>query len=155
MDKAVTARSVQCRDYESILGKVRHASIEVPGSAGLFTPINMVLKERPRWVRVSEDIKEALSDFRLLLNTVVAEPTHVNKLVPGAPAYVGYCEVCRMGAGGVWLPGTKHIRPIVWRVEWLDNIKASLITRNNPNRTISVSNLEMAGLLLHYLVAGT
>ena len=37
-------------------------------------------------------------------------------------------------------------------MEWPGNIKAVLITRENPKGTISVSDLEMAGLLLHYLV---
>ena len=113
LDQAVRARSVQRRDYEKLLGKVRHALTGVPGSAGLFTPLNMALKERSRWVQVPEDVREALKDFCLLLNTAAAEPTHVNELVPGAPAYVGYCGACCMGAGGVWLLGTKHIDPIV------------------------------------------
>ena len=67
---------------------------------------------------------------------------------------MGYCDACCIRAGKVWLPGTKHIEPIMWQVKWPDNIKAALITRENPKRTISVSNLEMAGLLLHYLVLG-
>ena len=40
----------------------------------------------------------------------------------------------------------------MWRVEWPDNIKAVLVTRENPNVSLLVSNLEMTGLLLHYLV---
>ena len=60
--------------------------------------------------------------------------------------------MCQMGADRVWLLGTKRIALIVWRVEWPDDIKAALITRENSNGTISLSNLEMVGLLLHYLV---
>ena len=48
--------------------------------------------------------------------------------------------------------GTKLIDPVIWQVEWPDDIKAALVTRDNQNRTISMSNLEMVGLLLHYLV---
>ena len=58
------------------------------GFAGLFTLINMVLKERPRWIKVLEDVREALSDFCLLLNTAAAKLTNVKELVPGALAYM-------------------------------------------------------------------
>jgi len=152
INQAVSAWSMRRCDYEKLLGRVRHAALGVPGSAGLFTPLNMALRDKSRWVRINGDVREALVDFRLLLHTAAAEPTHVNELVPGPPAVVGYCDACRMGAGGVWLSGTKHLEPIVWRVEWPDDIKAALITRDNPNGTISVSDLEMAGLLLQYLV---
>ena len=152
IDRAKAARSIPRRDYEKLLGKIRHASLGVPGSAGLFTPLNMALRERSRWARLSLEVKEALGDFRVLLKSAAKEPTHVNELVPGTPAFVGYCDACRMGAGGVWLLGTKVVAPIVWRVEWPDDIKAALVTRENPSGTISVSDLEMAGLLLHYLV---
>ena len=152
IDKTVATRSVQRRDYKKILGKVRHAAMGVPGSGGLFTPLNMALKDQTRWVHIPADVKEALKDFRLLLNTAATEPTHVHELVPGTPAYVGYCNACRMGAGGVWLSGTKPVQPIVWRVEWPDDIKMALITREHPDGSLSVCDLEMAGLLLHYLV---
>ena len=49
----------------------------------------------------------------------------------------------------MWLSGTKHIEPVVWQVEWPEDIKAALITRENPNGTVSVSNLEMGSLLIH------
>ena len=118
----------------------------------MFTPLNMALQNKLCWVRINKDVQEALTDFCMLLNTEAAEPMHVHELVPGAPAVVRYCDAYRMGAGGVWLSGTKHIKPVVWRVEWLDDIRAALVTQDNPNRTIYVSDLEMAGLLLQYLM---
>ena len=57
-----------------------------------------------------------------------------------------------MGTGGVWLSRTKNIEPVVWLVEWPNDIKAALVTQDNPNRMISVSDLEIVGLLLQYLV---
>ena len=109
INQTVATRSVQQRDFEKLLRKVRHAAMGVPGCGGLFTPLNMALKQQTRWVRILADVKEALKDFRLLLNTAAAEPTHVHKLFPGTPAYVGYCGACCMGAGGVWVSGTKPV----------------------------------------------
>ena len=78
--------AVQRRNYKKLLGKVRYALMGVPGSDGLFTPINMALKEQSKWVKMSADVKEALKDFCLLLNTAAANPAHVNELVQGALA---------------------------------------------------------------------
>ena len=151
IDRAKAARSIPRRDYEKLLGKIRHASLGVPGSAGLFTPLNMALRERSWWARLSLEVKEALGDFRVLLKSAAKEPTHVNELVPGTPAFVGYCDACRMGAGGVWLLGTKVVAPIVWRVEWPDDIKADLNSDDNLTGRITNSDLEMAWILLLWL----
>ena len=59
-----------------------------PGSAGLFTLLNIALRDKAWWVRMSEEVQEALADFRLLLKTAATESTHVDQLVLGAPAYV-------------------------------------------------------------------
>ena len=109
----LSARNVRRRDYKKLLGRVRHALLGVLGSAGLFTPLNMALRDKSRWVQINSEVHETLADFCLLLSTAVAEPTHVNKLVPGELAHVGYCNACRMGTGGVWLLGTKQLNPVV------------------------------------------
>ena len=61
-----------------------------------------------------------------------------------------------LGAGGVWFP-SPHLparrgfdnRPILWRLKWPQDIIDSLVTDSNPNGTISNSDLELAGGLLH------
>ena len=50
IDQTLSARSVWRRDYEKLLGRVQHASLGVPGSAGMFTLLNMALKDRLCWV---------------------------------------------------------------------------------------------------------
>ena len=40
----------------------------------------------------------------------------------------------------------------MWRVEWPDAIRATLATTNNPNGTITNSDLELAGAVLPILV---
>jgi hypothetical protein len=68
------------------------------------------------------------------------------------PGYLGYCDASKLGAGGVWLLGTRKLSPIVWRVEWSKDIRRSVVSFENPNGTITNSDLEMAGMRLHYLV---
>ena len=47
INQMVAARSVQRRDYKKLLRKVRHAAMGVPGSQGIFTPLNMTLRSKP------------------------------------------------------------------------------------------------------------
>ena len=54
--------------------------------------------------------------------------------------------------GGVWLPGTKPLAPVVWRVEWPQEVKDALMTWETPKGTINNSDLEMVEELLEWLV---
>jgi hypothetical protein len=41
---------------------------------------------------------------------------------------------------------------IIWRVEWPEDIGNNVVSFDNPSGTITNSDLEMAGMLLHFLV---
>jgi hypothetical protein len=41
---------------------------------------------------------------------------------------------------------------VVWRVEWPTNIPQNIVSFDNPNSKITNSDLEMADMLIHYLV---
>jgi len=61
-------------------------------------------------------------------------------------------HTCKFGAGGVWMNGTDPLDYYVWRVEFLPEIQAKLVTAENLNGTITISDLELAALLIHWLV---
>jgi hypothetical protein len=67
-------------------------------------------------------------------------PTHFRELVVGNPGYVDYYDASKLGAGGVWLLGIYLLQPV------------NVVSFSNPNGTITNSDLEMAGMVLHYLV---
>jgi len=50
----------------------------------------------------------------------------------------------------VWLQ--MPITPIVWHVEFPQEIQAKMVSYNNLKGTISNSDLEILGLILHWLV---
>jgi hypothetical protein len=72
--------------------------------------------------------------------------------VVSIPSYISYCDASKLGAGGVWLSGALHLSPIVWHVEWSPDIHANVVSFKNPSGAITNSDLEMAGMLLHFLV---
>ena len=97
-------------------------------------------------------VREALRDFGTLIKAVGTRPTHCRELVADAPGYIGYCDASKLGAGGVWLSGRFQLSPVVWRLEWPDDIRRSVVSFANPSGTITNSDLEMAAMLIHYIV---
>ena len=152
--QAVRQRGIRFKAYQKLLGKVRHAAMGVPGSSGLFTPLNMVLKQQRGWISFKKctAVQDALVDFRTLLQVSAKEPTHSKELVPGKPHFLGHCDACIQGAGGVWHSGVDDLWPAVWRIPWPKEVQDNFVSSTNREGTISISDLECAGLLLHYLV---
>ena len=103
-------------------------------------------RQRHLQIKKGSNAHHALADLRTLLKLVANRPTRCTQLIPGWPHFVGFCDACKHGAGGVWLSGQIDIHPVVWRIPW-----PSDITSRYDDGRLSINDLEMAGLLLHYL----
>ena len=63
---------------------------------------------------------------------------------------IGSCDACQQGMGGVWFDAVDNTAaPIVWRQRFPADVAAMLVTANNPAGTISISDLELAGVIAH------
>ena len=89
----------------------------------------------------------ALQDLRTIFRLLYENPVKCRQLLPGEPDYIGSSDACKYGAGGVWFGGLQKLHPIVWRVPWPQDI----IDRVSANE-LSINDLEMAGLVLQYLL---
>ena len=49
-------------------------------------------------------------------------------------------------------PGMDGIPYTVWQIEWRDDIQQRLVTKENPNSDLTINNLELAGMVLGWLV---
>jgi hypothetical protein len=147
-------KRVPRKAFERLRGRLRHACIGLPAAKGLMGPIDAALRPDRRSIPVKHNqiLREALTDFASLIRAIGKRPTHCRELVAEEPGYIGYCDASKWGAGGVWLSGTFHLDPIVWRIEWPDDIRQQLISFDNPTGTLTNSDLEMAAMLIHYLV---
>ena len=147
-------KGIKFKEFEQLVGKMRHAAMGIPGSLGLFTPINQLLSKPQRWIcfKKHHEVRDMLEDFRTLLREATKEPIHCRELVPALPDYLGHCDACKSGAGGEWHSGTLSLEPIVWRVEWPKDVQELMVSEDNPTGTITNSDLECAGLLLHVMV---
>ena len=147
-------RGVPFKRIQKLVGKLRHASIGIPAGRYLFGPLNRLMAMEPKlvfWNRCGA-ARQALQDWGQLIREAAREPTHVNELIAGVPDYKGTLDASGEGAGGVWIPGSKAMAPVVWRVEWPDDIVARLVTQDNPDGDITNSDLEMAAEVLGWLV---
>ncbi len=88
----------------------------------------------------------------MFLRESVSNPTKCNALVTGWPDYIGVKDALSHGVGGVIIGKNKALAPTVFRVKWPDDITASLTFSANPTGTITNLDLEMAGLLILWLI---
>ena len=91
-------------------------------------------------------------DWYRLLVDMRARSTHVNELVPQAISDVGHMDASGIGAGGVLMSVKGAYRNTVWRVEWPEEISKEVVSDRNPKGSITNSDLEMAALMLQWLV---
>ena len=93
------------------------ASFGIPGSAGLFSPIQAAMTGQPSHINITDEMKHILLDWCYIIN-----PTSVLRLVIKYPDFVGYSNACGIGAGELWSSGLKYVQPIMWQHEWPDDM---------------------------------
>ena len=98
-----------------------------------------------------------------MANDIQSRHTRIAELIPLHASALGFHDASGDGAGGVWFPSQSldprftpgstptaapHA-PLLWRYQWPADIIANLVSSSNPHGTITNSDLELAGGLLH------
>ena len=118
---------------------------------------NSITYKRKTIVYLSKGFHQALGDFRWIAQDLKSRPTCIVKIFPLFPSVEGHHDDSGKGSGGVSFPGdTIHPWegwhtdiPVLWRVEWPEYIARLLVSSDNPTGTITNSDLELAGGLIH------
>jgi hypothetical protein len=158
LKRILRKRTVAIKIFQKIVDKLRHAAIIVlPAFKSLFIPLNNAMKGDPVAVSLGKnsEVRATLLDFVSLINDLAKRPTHISEIVPSDPHYIGHCDASGSGAGGVWFSGTRCMIPTVWRVQFPPDITAAVVSDSDPTGSLTNSDLEMAGVLLHHLVLKT
>jgi hypothetical protein len=137
--------------YQKLAGKLQHASFGLPHGRALFSPLQRAMKNNPPFISLTPELHQILDDWRYIIGYMKNHPTSVLQLVQNYPDYIGHSDACGLGAGGLWGNGLKTIKPFLWQVPWPTDIRQALITDANPSGTITINDLELAGLLLNWL----
>lgn len=153
----VHQKRTSVRKWHKVLGELRSMALALPGARNLFSTMQRALASKIGGrVALNKGVHQALDDFRWLLHDITSRPTRIAELVPLAASADGHHDASGRGAGGVWFPspslkpreGFSH-RPVVWRLEWPQFVIDKLVSSDNPGGTISNSDLELAGGLIH------
>ena len=137
---------------QKLAGRLQHASFALPGGWGLFSEIQKAMQGNPTFISITDELRECFSDFKCIIKQVARVPTHVLQLVHNQPDFLGYSDACKHGAGGVWMGVTEDIGFVVWRLKWPDDIVKGLVSWNNPKGKYTINDLELAGVVLEWLV---
>jgi hypothetical protein len=156
-----TQKRIALRKWHKVLGELRSMSLALPGARNMFSQMQQALSNRCKTrVSLTKGVHQALDDFRWMHQDISSRPTRIAELVPLLASVLGYHDASGTGAGGVWFPhqslnprthpsATPSHDPIIWRLQWPPDIVANLVTDDNPAGTITNSDLELAGGLLH------
>lgn len=141
-------------EFESVTATLRHALTAIPAGKGLLSPCNRLLRKRPPFVFLhrNKPLQTALADIRTLLRESTLAPTKCYELVADWPDFVGVKDASKHGVGGFIVGEAQACTPTVFRMEWPEDIKADIISSTNPSGRLTNSDLEMAGLLLLWLI---
>jgi len=148
-------RAIPLKQFHQTHGKLQFASIAIPCGKALMGPLDKAIakatKTEKRFIPVTAQLRDTLRDWTALLRHAAARPTHVKELVEHTPTFRGFVDASKWGVGGVWFGGTLPLQPTVWFTPWPDTIRTQLCTDKNRHGTITISDLELAGILFHFL----
>jgi hypothetical protein len=141
-------------DFRSTLYKVRHAFLSIPAGKGLMSPFYRILGQEPRvvFLRCNHKLRTAVHECCIFLRNSISHPTKCRSLVGGWPHIVEVTDASKHGVGGVIIGEALALPPTVFRFEWPRCVQDELCSDQNPAGSITYSDLELAALLLLFLV---
>ena len=126
-------RRLPVSNPRSLIGKLRSMHLAVPGSIGHFffieealTKVGMASK-----AYLSKALHRKIAHWQRLSTNFLARPCFLAEVVPRLPTALGFCDALGVGAGGVWINPDGTGKNFVWRLQWLEDIVADLVTWEN------------------------
>jgi hypothetical protein len=147
---------LEVKQFQKLHGRLQFATIAIPCGKLILGQLNWYMssasKHPDRKLVVTDALKAILSDWSALIRLVGRHPTHVTELVKHPPAYQGFVGASKWGVGGVWFGGMKQLISIVWFYKWPQTIRNQFCSASNKTGSLTISDLELTGILLQWLV---
>ena len=145
-EQLATTKRVSAKKWASTLGKLRFVSVAIPGTAGLFSALQLAQnKAKGNRIRINTFVRQSLDAFCRLATSLCVRPTHLAEIVPQDPTLLGTTDAAKVGMGGVYFD--HEANGYVWREPFCDDVRRALISADQPGGTITNSDLEQAALL--------
>ena len=153
LKETIKKNIVTLNDFQKLAGILVHASLGIPNGAGLLSALYKALQTSANFVTITTSIAQSLKDWKFLLKLIESRPTSVLELTPDYPWFIGYTDACNTGVGGVWTDGSSTLpQPVVWRLQWPQDVTQAIISDANPHGSLTINDLELTGELLAWLV---
>ena len=141
-----STRRVSHKKWERYLGQLRFVSVAIPGSAGLFSALQLALTaSKGNRIRITKALRSHINAFASLAASLSHRPTHLAEIVPQEPSALGATDAAKPGMGGIFYDHTGQ--PYVWRQPFPPDIQADLVSKDHLSGRITNSDLEQAALL--------
>ncbi|KAL7577853.1 hypothetical protein ACA910_010599 [Epithemia clementina (nom. ined.)] len=153
-----TRKRISTKDWHRLVRELRSMVLAIPGGGGgqgLFSTLQEAFRHPDgvhyNRLKLNCHVHAFLPDFRWLAQALASRPTRLTELMKQEPSTVGASDAAQHGMGGVhFLPTSDRLHAsFVWRAPFPPNIQQRLVSHSNPNGTISNSDLELAGALVH------
>jgi hypothetical protein len=147
-------QGIPFKEFESVVAKLWHAFTALPGGWGLLSPCNPLLRKQQQVVYLhrNEPLQFAISNCQTLLRESTCRPTRCRELVAGWPNFVRVVDTSSHGVGGIIIGKLSKCLPTVFHFQWPPDITANVVFNSNPKGKITNSNLELAGLVILWLM---
>jgi hypothetical protein len=136
--------------WQKLLGELRSMTMAIHSSVYLFSPLQQLLLNKGKRLRITNLARCTLHDWQQLLHSLHTHPVPITSLVPHAPHYIGTTDASQWGMGGCWFPTilAQDSQPCLWRNPLPAHITSNIITAANLTGTINNSELELAAAIL-------
>ena len=150
-----TSGTVTLTEFQKLHGKLQFTSIAIPCGKALLGPMDRIISNTitasATRIKIKPHVRDLLTDWTALIHQAGSRPTHVKELVEHDPSYRGFVDASKWGVGGVWFGGTQNVEPFVWFLPWPPDIRNNFCSSQNPDGAITISDLELAGIFIHFL----
>ena len=137
---------ISAKKWHRILGKLLFISVAIPGSAGLFSTLQLALsRASDSRIRITKVLRHHIDAFKELASDLLDRPTHLAEIVPEDPTLLGTTDAAKAGMGGTFFDSSGNA--YLWRFPFPQDIQGALVFVDNPSGTVTNSDLEHAGLL--------
>jgi hypothetical protein len=143
-------RRCSVRTWHKLLGELRSMSVALPGSRGLFSQLQLALKESSQGrLRLDRGVHDAIADFTWISENLSSRPTRLYELVELPPVGHGATDSCKHCMGGVMFACRDlPVPPTLWRFNFPKDIVNQLVTSKNRSGNVTIADLELSATVV-------
>lgn len=144
--------------WHKTLGKLCSMSLAIPGLCGLFSLLQEALwHQHKQRICLTHEAHDFLDDI-CWVGARSSPASHLfsqSCVVPTTPVLHGACDAAKSGMGGVFFAPTPsgELFPCLWGTPFPSEIQNQVVLWDNLSGTITHSDLELAGTIMHHDVA--